>query len=338
MNQITLAAALALVPLMASGQTANPTVQDILEGHILPNVESLSTATQALSDAAIQDCTPTSPQLRKAYSTAFDAWVSASHLRFGPTEVADRSYALAFWPDSRGATPRALTTMISQNDPIASAPDKYSEVSIAARGFYAMEFLLYDAGLQTVGDPAYRCELLQTIAADAATMTRAISNDWREDYAPHLLTPSVDGPYRSNDEVLKELLKALSTGLEFTAETRLGRPLGTFDKPRPTRAEAWRSGRSAAHVALSLIALQDLADRLTGDDDPLKADLNALFERTQTQLAALNDPVFAGVSDPQTRLKIEVVQQSVQSIRDLVRARLGPKLGVAAGFNSMDGD
>jgi predicted lipoprotein len=317
---------------------AASTIQDIVDAHILPRFETLAAQTQLLSDVAVLECDPSSDALRSAYGDAFDAWVSASHLRFGPTEIDDRAFALAFWPDSRGATPRALNTLLTEQDPIVSSAEAYADVSIAARGFYAMEYLLYDDTLMSAGAPSYHCQLIQTISADMAETASRILEDWQSDYAAKLLTPSPTGTYRSETEALQEVFKSLSTGLQFTAEARLGRPLGTFERPRPTRAEARRSARSATHVMLSLKALQDLAARLAGDDADMSATLDASFERAKSRLAGLDDPTFEGVLDPQTRFKIEVMQQSVESIRTIVRDALGPTLGVAAGFNALDGD
>jgi predicted lipoprotein len=314
------------------------TIQDIVDGHILPRFEALAERTQVFADVAVLDCDPTSDTLKSAYGDAFDAWISASHLRFGPTEVDDRAFALAFWPDSRGATTRALGTLLAEQDPIAASVETYSDVSIAARGFYAMEFLLYDDAMMSAGEPTYHCQLVQTISADMADTASNILEDWQADYATKMLEPSPTGIYRSEEEVLQEVFKALSTGLQFTSESRLGRPLGTFDRPRPTRAEARRSGRSTLHVTLSLQALQDLAARLANDDANMAAKLDASFDRAMSQLNDLGDPTFAGVADPQTRFKIEVIQQSIDTIRTVVRDELGPTLGVAAGFNSLDGD
>lgn len=310
----------------------------IVKDHIQPRFERLADKTNALTTVASQDCSATSFPLRAAFAEAFDAWVSASHLRFGPTEVDDRAFAIAFWPDSRGATPKALTRLIAEQDPIADSVENYADVSVAARGFYALEFLLYDDTLKKFGKEAYRCTLIQSISADMALMTTATSDDWRHDYPLNLLNPSTTGTYRSHEEVQQEFLKALSTGLQFTAETRLGRPLGTYQRPRPKRAEAWRSGRSAKHVTDSLKSLRELAAILASDNTVLASDLDTAFDKAVEQLATLNDPVFAGVSDPQSRLKVEVIQKSVETIRTIVRDRLGPELGVAAGFNSLDGD
>lgn len=338
MTRISLAVVAMTIPISAMAETPSAVIEDIVNEHILPRFETLAETTEALSDTAATDCNPTSDTLRSAYGMAFDAWISASHLRFGPTEVDDRAFALAFWPDSRGATPRALSTLISDQDPIAASVADYAQVSIAARGFYAMEFLLFDEALMSAGDPDYHCQLVQTISEDIAQTSQDILDGWTTDYAATLQTPSATGVYRSDEEALQEMLKALSTGLQFTSDSRLGRPLGTFDQPRPTRAEARRSARSSQHVTLSLVALQDLALRLAIENEPLSNKLDTSFERAMSQLSDLNDPTFASVADPQPRLKVEIIQQSVDAIRTIVRDELGPTLGVAAGFNSLDGD
>jgi predicted lipoprotein len=338
MRRFALAISVLVAPLSAQADTTNAVVNSIVADHILPRFEGLADSTNAFAEMALQDCNSTSVALRAAYGDAFDAWISASHLRFGPTEVDDRAFALAFWPDSRGATPRTLTNLLTEQDPIASSAQDYAQVSIAARGFYAMEFLLYDEKLMSEGGQGYHCQLVQTISADMAATSQGILEDWKSDYASKLQNPEPTGVYRSEAEALQELLRSLSAGLQFTSETRLGRPLGTYDRPRATRAEARRSGRSSHHVTLSLTALQDLASRLAVGNADLTAHLDKGFERALSQLSKLDDPIFAGVSVPQTRIKIEVVQQSIETIRSTVREELGPTLGVAAGFNSLDGD
>ncbi|KIN61225.1 Imelysin superfamily protein [Sulfitobacter noctilucae] len=335
MKRYLFAAALICAPVAAA---ADPSVSDIIDGHILPRFDALASTSQDLAQTAQQDCDPTSTDLRAAYGAAFDAWISASHLRFGPTEVDDRAFALAFWPDSRGATPRSLATLIADQDPIAANVETYSDVSIAARGFYALEFLLYDATLMQEGTSDYHCTLVRTVAGDIAATATAIYDDWTGGHADVLLSPGPTATYRSEEEVLQEMLRALTAGLQFTSDSRLGRPLGTFDRPRPKRAEAWRSGRSASDVKLSLESLQDLASRLAVTDPQVAEQLTREFNDALDKLEAVNDPVFASVAKPQSRLKIEVVQQAVDTIRTTVQTELGPTLGVAAGFNSLDGD
>ncbi|MEM1129482.1 MAG: imelysin family protein [Pseudomonadota bacterium] len=310
-------------------------INAILDQHVIPRYQTLVESTAALSDAAQADCTHDSAALRAAYHDAFDAWIGVSHLRFGPSEIDNRAFALAFWPDSRGATPKALSGLIRDADPVVEDPEGFKAVSVAARGFYALEFLLYDPAFADQGDAAYRCTLIQAVARDIAENSADILNDWDPDYAALLREAGSNDTYRSENEAAKQFFTALTTGLEFTGDMRIGRPLGTFDAPRPNRAEARRSERSLQNVVLSLDSTRELA-ALLSDNDP---DLDATFARALDRAAGLeDDPVFASVTNPQDRIAVEVFQQSVSSIRQLLALELGPSLGIEAGFNALDGD
>ncbi len=327
-----------LLPVSAMAQSAADTTRDAVQRHILPRYEALVEASQTLAKTAQKDCSPDWPTLREDYNDAFDAWIAASHLRFGPSEAQDRAFALAFWPDTRGITPRALRTLIADGDPVVDNAEDYADVSIAARGFYALEFMLYDPELQALGDAGYRCDLVRAMTADIANLSADILSDWQDGYGEAMMTTGDGSPYRSDEEAVQELFKALAYGLEFTSDTRLGRPLGTFDKPRPTRAEAWRSGRSLRNVLLSLQSLDDLAGILAARDPDLRTRLHERFLIALNEAEALGDPILSGVADPSKRLRVESLQQSVGHVREMVRDELGPALGVASGFNAMDGD
>ncbi|WP_138935406.1 imelysin family protein [Roseovarius arcticus] len=327
-----------LLPATTFAQTAGETAQIAVTQHILPRYEALAKAGETLATTAQSECSPDAPALTAAYSDAFDAWIAASHLRFGPSEAQDRAFALAFWPDTRGITPRALAALIDGADPVARDPSAFAGVSIAARGFYALEFLLYDPEIRAMGEAEYRCELVRAVATDIAALSADILNGWQGGYADKILNTGQGSPYRSDEEAVQELFKALTFGLEITSDTRLGRPLGTFDKPRPKRAEAWRAGRSLRNIALSLASLDDLAGILAQRDTELQARLKDAFRIAIADAEALDDPILAGVADPLKRLRVESLQQSINQVREIVRDDLGPELGVAPGFNAMDGD
>lgn len=336
MKPVLLATLVALSdPISAWADTS--VTQTAIDAHILPGFAALQDASGRLAQVAAQDCTPGSDRLQRAWGRAFDHWISVSHLRFGPTERDNRAFALAFWPDSRGATPKALYQMIADTDPIITTPEGVESLTIAARGFYALEFLMYDDTFQS--NPTYACALVRALSLDIAATSRAIAQDWQGSYAALMKTPGQNfSPYQSPEDVRQELFKALSAGVQFTSDTRLGRPLGTFDRPRPTRAEAWRSGRSLRHVILSLTALRDLAVILSEGDDRLQADVTNAFDKVIVQATALDDPVLAGVQDPSGRLKVEILKQNIDLIRQEHLPNIGAKLGVAAGFNALDGD
>lgn len=328
------------VTLMLGGTAAQAgeRTEAILDRHVLPLVATLAESTAALDAAAEADCTPDGAALRTAYGEAFDAWIAFSHLRFGPAEAQARGFALAFWPDTRGMTPKTLRGLIAGADPAVETPEAFATVSVAGRGFYALEYLLYDPEIAALGSDAYRCTLTRAIATDMAATAADLAQDWQDNYADLMRHPGPDGPYQTDAEVLQEFFKALSTGLEINADLRLGRPMGQIGKPRPMRAEARRSGRSLHHVVVSLTALRQLAELLAGDDADLAADMDKAFDFALSRADRIDDPVFAGVATPEGRLHVEVLQQAIEAIRTEANMELGPALGVAAGFNSLDGD
>ena len=329
----------ALFCLCAGAALANPAPSEIVATEVIPGFERLAEKADALETVARTDCAPDSTALRDAWSDAFDAWVRVSHLRLGPTETGDRAFALAFWPDTRGFTPKTLATLIADEDPSVETAETFTHVSIAARGFYAMEFLLFDPQFTDAGD--YGCALIQAVTRDISDISDAILEDWRTDFSDAFTEAEIgpDGRYRTNDEALQALYTTLTSGLQFTSDTRLGRPLGTFERPRPTRAEAYRSERSLRHVRLSLEATEDLALALAQDaPEKVRTEIADAYDAAFAEVEAQESPVFAGVDTPMGRFKVEVLQQKIDTIRFVISSELGPELGLAAGFNSQDGD
>jgi uncharacterized protein len=319
-------------PLLAAIFLATPALADykeVVKDHILPGYAAFAAATADLAEKAGTSCDP--EVLRPAYQTAFDAWMGVSHLHLGPAEEKGRALAIAFWPDPKGLGAKAQRGLLT-GDPAALAPEAFADQSVAARGLMGMERLLYPDE-PPAADP---CALIRATASDLARMAGEIEAGWRDGYAGLMLSPGAEGndTYLTEQEVRQALFTQLATALEFLADTRLGRPLGTFDRPRPERAEARAAGRSLLNVREELAALRDLTARLA----PEAADTLAAFDRAIGLADKLDDPVFAGVADPQGRLKVEILQGAVTTARDLAVAELGKDLGVSIGFNAGDGD
>ena len=325
------AALLALATLAATPAAAS--VGDALSRQILPALADFSAASADLGRAAQEDCRAES--LRPAFQAAFDAWMPLSDLHIGPSETG--ALSIAFWPDDRGFTARTLAGLIAAEDPIAGDPAGYGEVSIAARGLFALEMLLYDPAFDGYGPDDYSCRLVQAIAGDLGLQAAALQAAWTEDFAPVLASAGEAGnaTYLTEDEAIRALYTQLLAGLEFTADTRLGRPMGSFERPRPKRAEAWRSGRSLRDVVLAVEAAQDLAHALAEDGLP---QTDAAADHVRAAAGRIADPGFQDVEDPQARLRVEVLQQALRGMRAAIETEIGLALGIAPGFNSQDGD
>lgn len=310
-------------------------VPEAVNDHILPMTARFSDAAENLADAAKNDCTANA--LQDDFQAAFDAWMGISYLRIGPVEQDGRALAIQFWPDTRGLVPRTVARLIADKDAAARSAKQFAEVSIAGRGFAALERVLFEPEFSAYAPDSYTCKLAQAMSADLAQMADAINREWHEHYARTVTSAGEAGnnTFLTKSEAAQALYTALTTGIEFTADQRLGRPLGTFDRPRPTRAEAYRSGRSLRNVILSLDALHGFAQSLADSPTP---QIDAGFDTALQTARDLDDPIFAGVADPQGRLQVEILQQKIKALLPAIANEVGVPLGVSAGFNATDGD
>ncbi|WP_415400596.1 imelysin family protein [Tateyamaria sp. SN3-11] len=303
-------------------------VEATLGDHILPGYARLAEETANLAQAAQADCRPDA--VRPAFHAAYDAWISVSHIQFGPLEDEALTLAMSFWPDPKDSTGKALARLTAASDPIVDDAETFEDVSAAAQGFTALERMLYDPQ----PDAVYACRLTQAIATGLARTSDTLASDWPA-FADLMRNAGENTRFQSQLEAQRALYTALSTGLEFLHDQRLGRPLGTFDRPRPRRAEARRSERSLRHIQLQLGALEALATTMT---DSALPQTRAAFATARSRAAALEDPALAGVADPAQRIKVEVLQQAVRAVQVAVIDEIGTPLGITAGFNSLDGD
>lgn len=337
---------LALLALPCVAQTAAPTtaappdpvVARVVEGVILPRFDEFAAAAQELAVAAATDCRATGDALKPAWNRAMDAWIPAQTFRIGPLEADGRGLAIAFWPDSKGATDAALRRMLAGGAGQIPDAQGYAQVSVAARGLYALEAMLYDPDFSGYGPDDPGCRLVQSASAELAATAEAVARDWRDGFAPLLMQPGAAGNTRflSTTEARQALFTQLITQLGFDAETRLGRPLGSIERPRPLRAESRDAGRSLRNVAISLMANEELARALTEGTTEYLFDYFGYARAVADKLA--QDPVFAQVEDPVGRMKVEELKTAIERVHDDANSELGPELGVSAGFNALDGD
>ncbi|NHB76423.1 imelysin family protein [Rhodobacter sp. M37P] len=298
----------------------------VVTDHARPGFAAFATAAEAL--AAVDSCAP--DDLRPAFQAAWDAWTGVAHLSLGPAEDGGRGLAVLFWPDPKGAGWKAQRALLAAG-PADLTPETMAGLSVAARGLPALERLLYPAE-PLAADP---CPLIRATARDMARTAQDLARDW-QGFGDLLLSAGQPGNTRflSPAEATQALFTQLVSGLESLADRRIGRPLGSFDKPRPDLAEARAAGRSQRNILLSLIALRDLAQKLSPDSPQTLA----AFDRAIALAETLHDPDLSGIAQPAGRLKLDILQQAVRATRDSAIAEIGPALGVGLGFNALDGD
>ncbi len=327
------------LPGLAAAQDHAALARAAYDRHVMPRLGTFATTADALAATARDHCAPGDETLRAAYQTAFDGWMGAQHLRFGPLELDDRAYALAFWPDTRGRTPAGLKALIAKADPAAVTPEGMAAQSIAVRGFFALDYLLYDPAAGA--DGPYGCAMIQAISGDIARVADEVLAAWAGDYGQLFLSAGAPGNtlFLAPKETTLALFTALQAGLAFDRDQRLGRPMGSFAAPTPLRAEARRSGRPQRNLVVSLQSLSELALILAEAVSPeAGAKVGATTTRAVSLAEGLKDPLFEGVSTPSGRLRLEQDQQAITAISSALTQTIGPALGVAQGFNAQDGD
>lgn len=313
------------------GLMASPALADLkqaVEGQLTPGYAAFAKASADLAAVADKDCSPEA--VRPAWNAAYDAWLAVSFFHLGPVEEDGRALAIHFWPDPKGLGAKAQRVLLA-GEAAALEPAAFADQSVAARGLMGMERLLYPEA-PPEGDA---CPLIRATATDLARMAAEVNAAW-PGYAATLLTAGEPGntAFLSPQEALQALFTQGATGLEAIGDQQLGRPLGSFDKPRPERAESRAAGRSQHNVVLMLQALRGFASAL---DDRSVLTLAAL-DRAIGLAEKLDDPAFAGVAEAQGHLRVEIVQQAVKAARDAMIAEMAPALGVDLGFNAQDGD
>jgi predicted lipoprotein len=318
-----------------------------LNQSILPGFERLVDATRTLEAEADAPCSGAGPieaaPVEAAYQRAFDAWIGVEHVRFGPAEEDNARFAIAFWPDTKGATPRTLQAMIAAEDPAVDDAAAFAEVSVAARGLFALDYLLHDPEAAPIEAGGYRCRLLVAIARDMATTAARMLDRWHDPWAGILTSAGApENPvYLAPEESTRALCSALTEALQADIDLRLGRPLGTLERPQPRRAEAWRSGRSLRNVEQSLTALRAYAATVFGPALPPR-DAEAVDEGFASALGAVGrvqgEPIDVAVASAQGRVRVEALQSAIRSLQAEIAEHVGPAIGVTSGFNAMDGD
>lgn len=302
--------------------TASADVETVVNSHILPRADAFAEATATL---AATPCEPN--QLREAFSKAATAWAGFAHLTMGPVEDAGRGRMVLFWPDSRNATDRGLRLVKSQGNDAWNA-DTIAKGSIAARGLGALERLIFEDN----GEP---CALTEALADDLAATAERIRTGWHDDFAPLMLTAGEPDNSRffTEKEAMGALYTALLTGITYNVDQRLARPLGTFDDPKPLRAELRRSAQSVPMLTASLEALRELATTMTAAPDT-----EAVLTRVISAAKTLDDPSLSNLSDPSVRFIVEGLQSEIRSTRGLAEEEIGETLDLNEGFNALDGD
>ncbi|MGC9371655.1 MAG: imelysin family protein, partial [Paracoccaceae bacterium] len=270
-----------------------------------------------------------------AFRDAWLAWAPLDSYQFGPIEQSGAALTVNFWPDKKNFVGRGLRELLAQPEAAQRDPATVAAGSAAAQGLPAIEMLLYT--------DAPECPAAIGISGNLSALAGGLYDGWFGDlgWAEIARTAGPDNPvYLSSEEFTKTVYTALDFGLTRIADARLGRPLGTYERSFPTRAEAWRSGLTNQIIGAQLSGIAEMVrDGFAGAVPPDEIDeWLEVMDQTQARLDAIGVPLAEAVEDPMTRIRVEGLQTQVQYLKMKLAQDIGPALGVETGFSAADGD
>ncbi len=306
---------------------------DVIQRHIIPNYTALYSASSSFYEMSLASCD--FDELRIYYNQLFDTWMAVSHISFGPIEKDGAYQSIVFWPDKKGFTRKSLKKLIKGKDPIIYNPVEFRKVSIASKGIFALEMLLYDDEFKGLSS-SYSCDLIKAISLEIRNISDNVLREWIETYQYRLLSPSPDSKsFHSSKEVDQIFYTTLISSLQFTLDQRVYRPLGTKSRSKPRRSEAYRSSRSFKNILLQLKALKKFSNHFVDVQIP-KTDRT--FDRAISYLTSFETSLLKILEDEGKIRSVEILAWRLEDLIEAIKNEIGPILGVGVGFNAMDGD
>ncbi|MGP9821145.1 imelysin family protein [Salinarimonas sp. NSM] len=311
---------------------------------LAPGYAALAEATAAQASAWETACAGPGRAIDRApldaaYHAAADAYARIEPVRWGPVSEDFRFERLAFWPERRNASGRALAQLEDLPDETLLAPERFGETSVAGQGFTALERLLFDADTRDAlaggGARAPRlCRIGQAIAGALAETAGEVSRAWVESTLPTLA-----GDAGEARRAATRLVTDALSGLEAIETLKLGLPLGgDLADARAPRAEMWRSGRSSRQIALNLEGIKALVRALVGGDEAIAPDTLRALDQARRLAASAPADLGEAAADPDRRGRILLLSAAVATARGNAATEVPPALGVVTGFNALDGD
>lgn len=346
------------IAVMATGPAyaqPNPIVTAAVDQFIVTGYERLSGEAELQIGAMRALCAaPGEPALavaRDQYGALVRAHSRIEVIRFGPVLENNRLERLLFWPDRRGIGLRQVQGILAEQDETAISLDTLQIKSVAVQGLGALEFVLFGTGAEALAGPDgdFRCAYGTAIAEAIHATARAVEADW---LAPGGIAGRMAEPqpgyadYRTDTEVMRELIGVFVHGFELVRDTRLAPFLGTGDgsDANPRLAPFWRSELTVASVVANIEALRSLfivsgigesleeADRYTAGAFVFELDNFA------NAASGIDPDLEAALADSEMTARLRYLVILSRSMQNIVVTQIAVSLGVSAGFSALDGD
>jgi len=340
---------------------------DTVDAALRPAYATFATEATTLADSMRTRCAagagPDTATLTTDWRSAVSAFAGIEFLRIGPLLDDNRLNRLFYWPDKRRAGERQLRELLTE--PLASiTADSMAARSVAVEGFPALERLLFPNG-EVAGSEA-RCTTAIAVSGHVSAIAAALDRAWQDDdgIARQVREPRADDELlRDHEEVLRRIGTQIDTGLDILIERKLA-PVLEGEVARLRGLPFVRSGTLVDHLRGNVASLRALMlDNGLAAAAGLESELGFEFRIADGHLDRLAEllapaPQAIGAAhgevgevgevssaddwpmtlDEEQAGVVRALHSVLSSIRNTLRERLLPTLGIRTGFNSEDGD
>ncbi|MDE9451281.1 imelysin family protein [Aliiroseovarius sp. Z3] len=293
--------------------------------------------TATLFDTAIAYCDGTADRslIEDAFADSWRAWAPLDAYQFGPIETQAAALTVNFFPDKKNFVGRAVSDLLKRPESDQADPSVIAASSAGTQGLPAIEQLLFD-DKQT-------CPALVGVSGNLARIGAELYEGWfaADGWADLVRNAGPENPvYLSHQEFTRQIFTALDFSILRLREHRIGRPLGTYERSFPKRAEAWRSGITNDIMVAQIDGLIEVVEKGFADSIPdiTSAEITQIARDIQTRIRSIGAPLSQALDDPLTRIRVEAVQTNLDYLQIRLDNEVGNALGVKAGFSAGDGD
>ncbi len=343
-----------VLPLLLSGaafsQSTNWTEVNLAltDAVVIPDYQAFATATADMNQQAKSICTSITPQsladLQSAFQLTMDKWQAVQHIQFGPITYFNWNYRLQYWPDDNGTGARQLLALIASKDTSVLGSEAFARQSVGVQGLQALEQLLFtEASLGELQTDAYRCRVVQAIAANLDEIAAGVALRWSDEFRTTVATADERGFFESAEDATIDFLKAEVEPIRSLQQQKLEAILGESQVgARVKRAESWRSERSVRNIKINVASL----GRFFNEGNPALntvlppediEGINASFTKVEATLAALPDSITQALETESGYNNLKQAAADLSALFELLEASL-KKTDLYLGFNSLDGD
>lgn len=287
---------------------------------------------------------------RDQFAALVIAWSRIEGVRFGPVVSDNRLERILFWPDRKSIGLRQVQKALATLDETVTDTETLRIKSVAMQGLGALEYVLFGTGSETLTgeEGAFRCAYAKTIASSLAATGEEIVGDWLDPkgIASHMIDPQPErADYRTEAEVLQELLGVWVHGAELVRDTRI-MPFyaETAKASKYKRALFWRSDLTIPAIRANVAGMRDLfivsgmADALSGDARWAAGSFIFELENFDRTAGEVELPIQQAILDIKARSKINYLLILTRSLQKLAVEQIAAELGLSVGFSSLDGD